>query len=127
MEKPLVITASESSSNNDFDFIMGRWRIHNRKLVKRLADCDEWTEFPAVGECRQTGIEPLRMMALRMSSLQAASAPPDASAWVTKDVSAVWSERSRTVTERAPTSTSQMGRLRVPMHWSQSPMWSLLS
>lgn len=53
MEKPLVITASESSSNNDFDFIMGRWRIHNRKLVKRLADCDEWTEFPAVGECRK--------------------------------------------------------------------------
>jgi hypothetical protein len=32
----------------DFDFIFGRWRVRNRKLVD-VADpaCEEWTEFDA--------------------------------------------------------------------------------
>ena len=28
-----------------FDFYMGRWRVHHRRLVKRLAGSDEWQEF----------------------------------------------------------------------------------
>ena len=31
----------------DFDFFMGRWRIHNRRLRDWLADCTEWDEFEA--------------------------------------------------------------------------------
>ena len=29
----------------DFDFLMGRWRIHNRRLRERLAGSTEWVEF----------------------------------------------------------------------------------
>ncbi len=49
----LNVAASETSSPRDFDFLVGRWRIHNRKLNKRLAGCDEWTEFEATGQCRK--------------------------------------------------------------------------
>lgn len=53
MENQPEIIASERSSRDDFDFLIGRWRIHNRKLKRRLVGCDEWTEFEAVGECRK--------------------------------------------------------------------------
>jgi hypothetical protein len=29
----------------DFDFWMGRWKGHNRRLRERLAACEEWDEF----------------------------------------------------------------------------------
>ena len=29
----------------DFDFFMGRWNVHNRRLTERLAGSDEWEEF----------------------------------------------------------------------------------
>ena len=48
----LNITPSENSSNHDFDFYFGKWKIHNRKLKTRLNDCDEWIEFEAEQECR---------------------------------------------------------------------------
>lgn len=34
----------------DFDFIVGQWRVHNRRLVARLSNCNEWEEF--VGTCQ---------------------------------------------------------------------------
>lgn len=34
-------------SMRDFDFLFGRWNVHNRRLRRRLAGCDEWDEFPA--------------------------------------------------------------------------------
>jgi hypothetical protein len=49
----LNIVASEGSSPNDFDFLVGQWKIHNRKLNSRLNDCQQWTEFEAVGTCRK--------------------------------------------------------------------------
>jgi hypothetical protein len=41
----LKIMASPGSSPTDFDFLVGKWKMHNRHLDKRLADCHNWTEF----------------------------------------------------------------------------------
>src|SRR6266568_4539511 len=41
----LKITASSTSSPNDFDFLVGKWKMHNRRLNKRLENCKDWTEF----------------------------------------------------------------------------------
>jgi hypothetical protein len=41
----LVITASPSSSVHDFDFLVGDWRLRNRKLKSRLTRSDEWVAF----------------------------------------------------------------------------------
>ena len=30
----------------DFDFFMGIWSVHNRRLRRRLAGSDDWDEFP---------------------------------------------------------------------------------
>lgn len=49
----LKITASETSSPDDFDFFIGKWRVHNRRLDRRLANCDDWTEFESASECRK--------------------------------------------------------------------------
>lgn len=46
----LTITPSATSSANDFDFFIGHWNIHNRKLKTRLNGCTEWTEFEAYQE-----------------------------------------------------------------------------
>ena len=53
MNEELDIIASDSSSANDFDFLIGKWQIHNRKLKSRLSNCSEWTEFEAHAECRK--------------------------------------------------------------------------
>jgi hypothetical protein len=49
----LVITASPASSQNDFDFLVGKWKMHNRHLNKRLENCKEWTEFDSSDENSQ--------------------------------------------------------------------------
>jgi hypothetical protein len=36
----------------DFDFLMGRWDVHNRRLHERLAGCEEWDEFAASSRAR---------------------------------------------------------------------------
>jgi hypothetical protein len=41
----LQITASPTSSASDFDFLAGKWLMHNRYLNKRLENCQDWTEF----------------------------------------------------------------------------------
>ncbi len=37
--------ASPTSSQNDFDFLVGSWEVRNRKLRDRLVGCQEWDEF----------------------------------------------------------------------------------
>jgi hypothetical protein len=32
-------------SHQDFDFLFGKWNVHNRRLQERLASCEEWQEF----------------------------------------------------------------------------------
>jgi hypothetical protein len=46
------IGPSETSSEKDFDFLHGVWKIQNRKLKSRLTGSDEWLEFESTCECR---------------------------------------------------------------------------
>jgi hypothetical protein len=46
----LKITASVTSSQSDFDFLVGRWNMHNRRLNKRLEGNNDWTEFDSYDE-----------------------------------------------------------------------------
>jgi hypothetical protein len=39
--------AGAESTARDFDFWMGSWKVHNRRLRERLAGSDEWDEFEA--------------------------------------------------------------------------------
>ena len=41
----LLIKASSISSQSDFDFLVGKWKMYHRRLNKRLENCKEWTEF----------------------------------------------------------------------------------
>ena len=43
----LQVTPSSTSSQNDFDFLVGNWKVHNKKLKSRLNNCTEWEEFDA--------------------------------------------------------------------------------
>src|ERR1700683_3264700 len=52
----LIITASSTSSNKDFDYLVGKWRMHNKRLNARLANCKEYTEFESSVE-NQSGLE----------------------------------------------------------------------
>ena len=38
-------TEAPGSAVHDFDFYMGSWRVHHRRLKERLAGNDEWQEF----------------------------------------------------------------------------------
>jgi hypothetical protein len=46
-------TSTRTDGRKDFDFLLGQWVIHNRKLADtRRPGCTEWIEFPAEGHCR---------------------------------------------------------------------------
>ena len=46
----LMIVPSSTSSKDDFDFIMGKWRVHHRKLKTRLRGKSDWIEFDGTAE-----------------------------------------------------------------------------
>jgi hypothetical protein len=46
----LEITPSATSSENDFDFLEGKWKVSNKKLKARLNNCSEWDEFESTLE-----------------------------------------------------------------------------
>ncbi|WP_268846407.1 hypothetical protein [Flavobacterium aestivum] len=52
--KILDIKPSTTSSEKDFDFLQGKWKVHNRKLNSRLTNSDEWTEFEAELHMKKT-------------------------------------------------------------------------
>jgi hypothetical protein len=52
--KILDIKPSTTSSENDFDFLQGKWKVQNRKLKSRLTNSDEWTEFEAELHMKKT-------------------------------------------------------------------------
>lgn len=37
--------SADPSAPDDFDFIIGDWRVKHRRLDARLAGCETWTEF----------------------------------------------------------------------------------
>ncbi|MBL0744672.1 hypothetical protein [Chryseolinea lacunae] len=41
----LVVSPSKTSSQNDFDFFEGNWKLRNRRLKTRLDKCTEWFEY----------------------------------------------------------------------------------
>ena len=41
----MATTTEPRSAVHDFDFYMGSWRVHHRRLRERLAGNDEWEEF----------------------------------------------------------------------------------
>ena len=49
-EDLLASAPPSSSSAHDFDFLIGRWDVYNRKLKSRLNNCSEWLEFEAYQE-----------------------------------------------------------------------------
>ena len=51
-----IITASPTSSNKDFDFLIGKWIMKNKYLNARLANCKEYTEFESTVE-NSAGLE----------------------------------------------------------------------
>jgi hypothetical protein len=46
----LEIIPSKTSSQNDFDYLVGKWKLHNKRLKTRLNNCTEWTEFESTVE-----------------------------------------------------------------------------
>lgn len=42
----------EHDPSHDFDFIFGRWHIHNQRLVKRLQGSTEWETFEATSQAQ---------------------------------------------------------------------------
>lgn len=39
---------------HDFDFLMGKWRVHHRRLKARLAGSHEWVEFEGTSQLWMT-------------------------------------------------------------------------
>jgi hypothetical protein len=52
--KDLSILPSAISSQNDFDFLEGKWKVQNRKLKTRLNNSNEWSEFESELHMRKT-------------------------------------------------------------------------
>ena len=41
-----------ASNAHDFDFFLGNWRVHHRRLRKRLAGSKDWEEFEGSSRCQ---------------------------------------------------------------------------
>src|SRR5919108_3794345 len=44
---------NEHDGRNDFDFIIGRWKVHNRSLRARLKGSNDWLEFEGTSVARK--------------------------------------------------------------------------
>lgn len=44
--------APSTGPSTDFDFQIGRWRVHHRRLKERLVGCEEWESFPGTCDMR---------------------------------------------------------------------------
>jgi len=53
-QKVLTVQPSPSSSEKDFDFLEGKWKVQNRKLLTRLNNSNDWSEFDSELHMRKT-------------------------------------------------------------------------
>jgi hypothetical protein len=44
-DNPKSVPSPNLTGLHDFDLRVGTWKMHNRRLKERLADCHEWEEF----------------------------------------------------------------------------------
>jgi hypothetical protein len=44
-EAETMSEGQSSEGQSDFDFLFGRWKVHNRRLRERLKECTTWDEF----------------------------------------------------------------------------------
>ncbi len=44
---------TENDGRNDFDFLIGNWKVHHRMLKKRLHESTEWVEFDGDTVCKK--------------------------------------------------------------------------
>jgi len=49
----LIIKPSSTSSSKDFNYLIGNWKLKNRKLKSRLTNSTEWIEFESKVEMYQ--------------------------------------------------------------------------
>jgi len=49
-DNQLIVTPSKGSSQHDFNFFLGNWSIHNKRLKSRLNGCTEWLEYDGTNE-----------------------------------------------------------------------------
>jgi len=49
----LAIEASATSSVHDFDYLIGNWKLRNRKLASRLTGSKEWVSFESKVQMHQ--------------------------------------------------------------------------
>ncbi len=54
--KELKVIPSATSSLSDFDFLEGKWNVHNRKLNERLSNNNSWSEFESVLQMRKNAM-----------------------------------------------------------------------
>lgn len=54
VSKELNIQPSATSSQNDFNFLEGKWKVQNRKLKTRLNNSNDWSEFDSELHMRKT-------------------------------------------------------------------------
>ena len=50
--EPAPVAAQTTAGVHDFDFIVGEWRTHHRRLKDRLAGSHEWIEFEGTQSAR---------------------------------------------------------------------------
>lgn len=48
-----VGSSGPQSGANDFDFLLGQWRVHHRRLKRRLQSCNDWEAFEGTSHMSQ--------------------------------------------------------------------------
>ncbi len=51
-EKLPPATQPDHNGAHDFDYLHGKWTMHNRRLLKRMANSHEWVEYASSAECQ---------------------------------------------------------------------------
>jgi hypothetical protein len=51
-EVGVTTAVRERATSSDFDFLLGKWNVRNRRLAHRLVGSDDWDEFPSKAAAR---------------------------------------------------------------------------